>query len=427
VRHYERLRDNDLFQGHTIVNPQVDRQAPPSRQTEDFLYVGVVDERDNGMVVRGAKMIGTGVVFCDETMVASIEPMGPDDAAYALSFSVPVCTPGVKCISRTSYERAATSVFDYPLSSRLDENDALIVFDDVFIPWERVFIYQDVDRSFRQWWETPSFTYMMNHGATRAWTKLEFLVGLGIKVTKANNTHRLAPVRAALGRMIAAVNVLKGLVMGAEANHERFPGAGDVVIPNRAMTSSYLAVGPTLYTQVLTELKTLAGGGLIQQPSSYKDFQASGVAKYVNRYLRSASAPAEERVKLFKLAWDAVGSEFGARHEQYERFYLGPPYAVEQEAFRAGNPSVCEALADAALSSYALADEFADDRERDARFDGGQPNGVVRIGAVEGEGMIASATIEGQSIPRVNPRNPRRDGPAARSQPTGAESRTLRS
>jgi len=402
VRHYEYLRDNDLFQGHTIVNPQIDRNATASEQEEPFLYVGAVDERDDGIVVRGAKMIGTGVMFSDETMVSSIQPLGPNDEAYALSFSVPLSTPGVKCIARTSYERTAKSVFDYPLSSRFDENDAMMVFDDVFVPWERLFIHRNVDLAFRQWWDTPSFVYMMNHGVTRAWTKLEFLVGIALKIVKVNRCHNLPPVRAALGRMIAAVNVLKGLVIGAEANYERFPGAGDVVIPNRAMTSSYLSVGPALYEQTVAELKTLAGGGLIQLPSSYKDLLTAGVAESVTRYVRSPGTRAEKRVKLFKLAWDAVGSEFAGRHDQYERFYLGPPYAVQQEVLRAGNPEVCEALADAALASYSLEDAAS---RADGPVDFHTPtwNGVVRTGAAEGDGTVASSRIDAQRIARTNP------------------------
>jgi 4-hydroxyphenylacetate 3-monooxygenase len=402
VGHYAYMRDNDLFQGHTIVNPQIDRSRTASEQEEPFLYVGAVRERDDGIVVRGAKMIGTGVMFSDETMVSSIQPLGRNDEAYALSFSVPIGTPGVKCIARTSYERAATSVFDYPLSSRFDENDAIMVFDDVLVPWERLFIYRNVDLAFRQWWDTPSFVYMMSHGATRAWTKLEFLVGLALKIVKVNRTYKLPPVRAALGNMIAAVNVLKGLVIGAEANHERFPGAAGVVTPNRAMTSSYLALGPTLYAQVVADLKTLAGGGLIQLPSSYKDLLTPGVAESVTRYIRSPGTPAEQRVKLFKLAWDAVGSEFAGRHDQYERFYLGPPYAVQQEVLRAGNPDVCEALADAALASYSLDDVVAEADEPVQLATEGR-NGVVRIGAAEGDGLVTRGQIDGQRIPRRNP------------------------
>jgi 4-hydroxyphenylacetate 3-monooxygenase len=403
ARHYAYLRDNDVFSAHTIVNPQIDRLAAASEQEEPFLYVGAVRERDDGIVVRGAKMIGTGVAFSDELLVSSIQPFGPDDEAYALSFSIPVATRGLRCISRASYERRSTSVFDYPMASRLDENDALIVFDDVVVPWERVFIYRDIDLSFRQWWDTPSFTYMMAHGATRAWTKLEFLVGIALKIAKANQTYRLAPVRAVLGNMIAAVNVLRGLVIGAEANYERFPGADGVLTPNRAMTTSYLSLGPTLYAQLIADIKTLAGGGLIQLPSSYKDLVTPGVAGDVARYIRSPGVSATERVKLLKLAWDVVGSEFAGRHEQYERFYLGPPYAVQQEVLRTGNPGVCEALVDAALAGYSLEDAIAQADDPLPPVAMPQPNGAIRVGAVEGDGTVASARIDGAPIRRVNP------------------------
>ena len=402
LRHYEYLRDNDLYQSHTIVNPQIDRTRPASEQEEPFLYPGIVDERDDGIVVRGAKMVGTAALFGDEILVGTIEPLGKADEEYAISFSIPFNCPGVKVISRSSYERSARSVFDNPFSSRFDENDSLMVYDDVFVPWERVFVYRNVETTYKMWWETPSFIHQIHHGATRYWTKLEFLAGLAIKIAKANNTLQLPPVKMQLGRLIASVNIAKAIVMGMEVNYQELPGGRGIVHPNREICFAQRVFAPPKYMEVLEELKTLAGGGLIQLPSSYKDLVAEGVAPLVNRYVRSPGHTAEERIKLMKLAWDVVGSEFASRHEQYERFYHGAPYAYLPAALREGHADVCEALADAALSSYSLEDAL-DQADEAFEFRLPETSGVVRTGAAEGDGVIARAQSRATNVDRSSP------------------------
>lgn len=367
LAYYAHLRDDDLYQSHTIVNPQIDRSKPAAEQEEPFLYVGVTEERDDGIIVRGAKMVGTAALFGDEIFVGTIEPLGPQDQDYALTFSIPFNTPGVKVISRASYEAAARSPWDNPLSSRFDENDALMIYENVFVPWERVFVYRSVELAFRQWWETPAFAYWIHQAATRFWTKLEFLAGLAIKVAKANNVIKMPLVQMQLGRVLTTVNLAKAAVLAMEANWEPVPGGDGAVMPNRSIAFAQRAWAPNAYVQLLEEIKWLAGGSLIQMPASYRDLVHPETGPLIERYVRSPGHPAEERIKLYKLVWDAVGSEFASRHEHYERFYHGAPYVNLPAAFREGAPDVCEALADAALSGYALADLL------DAKPDGAAP------------------------------------------------------
>ncbi|HZV73820.1 MAG TPA: 4-hydroxyphenylacetate 3-hydroxylase N-terminal domain-containing protein [Conexibacter sp.] len=361
LAYYAHLRDDDLYQSHTIVNPQIDRSKPAAEQEEPFLYVGVVAERDDGIVVRGAKMVGTAALFGDEIFVGTIEPLGRDDEDYALTFSIPFNTPGVKVISRASYEAAARSPWDNPLSSRFDENDALMIYENVFVPWERVFVYRDVELAYLQWWDTPAFAYWIHQAATRYWTKLEFLAGLAIKVAKANNVLGMPLVRMQLGRVLSAVNLAQAAVLAMEAGCEPVPGGDGAVMPNRAIAFAQRAWAPRTYFELLEEIKTLAGGSLIQMPASYRDLVHPEVGPLIERYVRSPGHTAEERIKLYKLVWDAVGSEFASRHEHYERFYHGAPYVYLPAALRMGKPDACEALADAALSGYELADVLGAD------------------------------------------------------------------
>jgi len=392
MAYYAHLRDDDLYQSHTIVNPQVDRSRDASRQEEPLLYVGVRDERDDGIVVRGAKMVGTAALFGDEIFVGTIEPLGRDDSDYALTFSIPFNTKGVKVISRASYEQSARSPWDNPLSSHLDENDALMIYDDVLVPWERLFVYRDVELAYLQWWDTPSFVHWIHQGATRFWTKLEFLAGLAIKIARSNNVEQVPLVRMQLGRILTSVNMAKAAVMGMEANWEHVPDGGGSVMPNRAIAFAQRAWAPRAYVEVLDEIKVLCGGSLIQMPSSYKDLVHPEEGPLLERYVRSPGHDAQQRIKLYKLAWDALGSEFASRHEHYERFYHGAPYVAQPAAYREGAPEVCEAIADAALGSYSLGDALAAADEAMAALAPVSLDGVVRRGAAEGAGVVPHAT-----------------------------------
>lgn len=351
--YHRRMSEGNLYQAFTITNPQIDRTKSAAEQEEDDLFVRVVKELDGGIVVRGAKMIGTGAVFGDEIIVGTIEPLAPADVDYALSFSIPIDTPGLKFISRTSYEAAARSVFDNPLSSRFDENDALLVCDDVFVPWERVLVYRDVKASLMQWWGTSAFANMVHQAATRFWTKMEFYGGLAVLIAKANNTYELPPVRNQIGKILSWVTIAKSMVLAAEAAYEPVPG-GEGVRINPEIASAHRAMAGDIYPKVIQELKLLAGGGVIQLPASGYDLRHPELGSLVAKYVRSPGHPAEQRMKLFKLAWDALGSEFAGRHEQYERFYHGAPHVYFPMIVRDSKPELMERLVETCLQGYGL-------------------------------------------------------------------------
>ena len=155
-RFYAKARDEDLYLSYTIIHPTVDRSKPAHQQPEPHLYASVVEEQDGGIVLRGAQMLGTGSVMSDYIFVSCILPLKPGDEDYAISVVVPNNARGVKIYTRRPYALGATSVFDYPLSSRFDETDSLIVFDNVFVPWEQVFVYRNLEVTFAQFTETPA-------------------------------------------------------------------------------------------------------------------------------------------------------------------------------------------------------------------------------------------------------------------------------
>ncbi len=344
---HRRLSEGDLYCAFTITDPRSDRG-------EDDPVVRVVAEKDDGIVVRGAKMIGTGAVFANEVIVGTIEPLPPDDVDHALCFSVPTDAPGLKFVSRTSYEAQARGVFDNPLSSRFDENDALLVCDDVFVPWERVLTYRNVDATAAMWWQTPAYLHFVHQAATRFWTKLEFLTGLALLMTRGNGTYALPPVTQAVGRLLGMVAQAKAFVLAAEASCEQVDGGRGGVAPGTEISYAQRIMAGELYPRAVQEIKQLAGGSIIQLPASAEDLLHPELGPVVSRYLRAPGTPAEDRIKLLKLAWDALGSEFAARHEQYERFYHGAPHVYLTMQTWAGGADACEELARACLDGYGL-------------------------------------------------------------------------
>jgi len=182
VRFHARARDEDLYVAYAIVPPQIDRGTPAHRHPEPFLHPGVVRETDTGIVIRGAHSIATSVTMADWLFVSYITPLVPGDEDYAISLVVPVGAAGLRLLPRRPYATLATSVYDYPLSSRFDEIDTTVVFDDVLVPWEHVFVYRSVERVTAQFHESPAHVTANFQSLVRFGVKLELLAGLRLVV-----------------------------------------------------------------------------------------------------------------------------------------------------------------------------------------------------------------------------------------------------
>jgi 4-hydroxyphenylacetate 3-monooxygenase len=324
-RLYQRVAEEDLYVTYAIIPPQDDRSKAGAEHAEPK-QVRVVKERDDGIVVRGAQMLGTGATVSDLVLVACLPPLKPGDEDFALSFVVPCGASGLKWYCRRPYALDKPSVYDYPLSTRFDETDALAVFDDVFVPWEQVFVYRDVDLSRAQFDDTPARILGNTQAQIRLATKVKFLIGLAHRIVSTNGIEKLPPVQEKLGELASLAAVVEGLVLASEATASERDGA---VIPNPRYLFAAMGLQAEIYPRVLSLLRELSGGGMLQVPSSSQDLVSDRTAADVARYFNSPGVDAQQRVKLFKLAWDAVGSEFGSRHHQYEMFYAGPPHVLK--------------------------------------------------------------------------------------------------
>ncbi|MDQ0163062.1 4-hydroxyphenylacetate 3-hydroxylase family protein [Bacillus alveayuensis] len=347
------------FINHTIVNPQVDRSK--SLHENKDVFVRAIKERDDGIIVSGAKMVGTSAALTHYNFVSNYGPtdLGDGDQSHALIFFVPMNAPGVKMISRQSFELQAArakSPFNYPLSSRFDENDAVIVLDNVFVPWENVLAYQNVDITNKFFVETGFINRFTFHGCIRFAVKLDFMAGLLLKATEQAGTNKFRGVQVNIGEVLAWRNTFWALSTAMAT--DPVEGWNKTVMPNLRYGVAYRALAPFVWPKVKNIFEQVLAGGLIQLPSSAEDFLNPELRPYIEKYYRGSGVSAKERVKLYKMIWDAIGSEFGSRHELYEINYGGNTENVRSEIVKVadaiGDSTKFTSYVDQALSEYDL-------------------------------------------------------------------------
>lgn len=345
--HY--ARRNDLFLTYAIINPQADRSKTASNQSDAFLTTRLCGQDSDGITVKGAKMLATSAIMANEVFVTSIQPLASGDEPYALSFVVPMNVRGLKILSRKSYEHSAGSVFDNPLSSRYDENDAVLYFDEVKVPWDRVFVASNVAMCLKQFHLTPAHVYQNYQCQIRLMVKLRFLLGLARKIAMANGIDTFPQTHETLGQLAAEAAMVEAFVAAMEVKGST---RGQYFVPDRHMLYAAQVLTQQLYPKVINTLRDLAGGNMIMLPSGIEDFRDPEIAGYSLRAQGSCAMPPEQRVKFFKLAWDAVGSEFASRHTQYEMFYAGASFVTKGHSFRTYDWDRATCLVERLMRSY---------------------------------------------------------------------------
>ncbi|MEZ5666832.1 MAG: 4-hydroxyphenylacetate 3-hydroxylase N-terminal domain-containing protein [Alphaproteobacteria bacterium] len=349
--YYRYARDNDLYLTYVIINPQANRALSAGEQQTDDLVAGIVDQDAAGLTIRGAKMLSTAGIMANEVLVTTIQPLKPGEERYAVSFAIPMNAPGLQILSRKSYEAASDNVFDSPLSSRYDENDAVLYFDDVRVPWDRVFVAGDVRLCLAQFHDTPAHVYQNYQAQIRLMVKLRFLAGIAHRIAEVNGILGFPQVREMLGQIAAEVGMVEGLVAGMEAKGGH---RGAYYLPDRHTLYTAQVLTQQLYPKITTAIRELAGGGMIMQPSSARDFASPELAALIGKTQQSPAASAEEKVKFYRLAWDAIGSEFASRHLQYEMFYAGAAFVTKGHSFRCFDWQRSAAMVDGFLAGYDL-------------------------------------------------------------------------
>ena len=323
VRQYTKFcRDNDLTLTHVNVNPQVDRSKPVHEQEHD-IACKVVKETDAGFYVNGARMVATLGALADELlfMPSGMVPSGDGAADYALMFALPAATDGLKIICRPTLAPHAAHPADHPLSSRFDETDAYIVFDNVFIPWERAFIYRDPEIYNSYYGRTLSGRHQLHQSLIRSVAKSEFFTGLACYLAKSTNVDQFPNVKNMLSRILIHTETQKVLVERIDENAAVSPWGTYVA------EQLDLDIAHTLFYEKFEEMvqaiRTIGAGGLVSMPSHAA--LNGPAAESIDKFYKSANLDSAERIRLFRLAADASISTLMGRQVLYEQYYAGDP------------------------------------------------------------------------------------------------------
>jgi 4-hydroxyphenylacetate 3-monooxygenase len=340
VAYQKMLARRDLTLTHTLIHPTVDRAWGDAPLAGNDVALHKVADTDHGIVVRGARILATLAPFADELAVYPAAPLPPGADAYALAFAVPMATAGLKFLCRDSMSEP--NAFDHPLSSRFDEQDAFVIFDDVEVPRSRVFIDCNLpvyNTAVATSWP-PNF---MQQTSIRAQTKLEFAWGIGTRMVESINGLTPAAMEM-LGEVWSYAELTRAAIRAAEQDaHEWGNGvwfpAGE---PFRALRGML----PRWFPRVNEIIRVLGSHNLLAAPTSAQMADPT-LRPLIDRYLRGAGdVTADDRVRIFRLAWDFAGSALGSRGEQYERFYIGSSGRALQRNHAMGSAERARRLVD---------------------------------------------------------------------------------
>ena len=319
--YYEEARSRDYVLTHTLVNPQFNAELARQGRSSPEVALKAVKETDAGIVVNGARLLATLGPLANEIEVfpSTLLKASEENVPFAFAFTLPIDTPGLRMICRDTYD-SGKSTFDAPLASRFEEMDAVVVFDNVLIPWERVFMYGDPLLCNRAFAETNAVVHMMHQVACGKLAKAEFVVGLLCAMARASGKDRDMNVKGQIAQAMWIAETVRALLFSAEQQPEQ--DKWGLYIPQRRPLDTSRNLFPRLYPKLIETVHMLGSSSLVATPCE-ADF-GNDIAGDVERYFQQVNLGSRDRVALFRLAHDVAVSGFGNRQVLYERFFFGP-------------------------------------------------------------------------------------------------------
>ena len=322
VNYYNYVRKNDKVLTHTLVNPTYNHQQGYKGKFSEKVALQVVKETDAGIIVNGARLLATLGPLADEIEVfpSTVLKATPDNIPFAFAFALPIATKGLRLICRDSYDMGK-SHFDAPLSSRYEEMDAVIVFDNVLVPWERIFMYGEPELCNPAFSATNAVVHMMHQVACLKLAKSEFMVGLMTSIVKASGRDKDLYTKGLIAEVMQMTESIRALLFSAEeqAHKDQFGN----YIPLRYPLETSRNLYPRMYPRMVEILQLLGASSLMATPSE-ADF-SNEISEDVEKYFQLSNLDSKNRVAMFRLAHDVAISGFGSRQALYERYFFGPP------------------------------------------------------------------------------------------------------
>ncbi|KQL55192.1 MFS transporter [Heyndrickxia shackletonii] len=330
-KYYEYARENDISLTHTLIHPQVNRAKAQHEQKDANVALHLVEKKKEGIIVDGIRLLATQGGITDEILVfpSTVKKSGELDDPYSIAFAIPNNTPGLKFISRESFDYGK-SEWDHPLSSRFEEGDAIVSFENVFVPWERVFVCGNSSICNRTFRETNAVVHMAHQVLAKNIVKTEFLLGLALSVMDAIGIDQFQHVQDKGAEIMMTLETMRSHLYRAEHNAKLDKWG--------TMTPDYVALDtarnwyPRVYPRLVEILRVLGASGLMGIPTE-ADFRNEDIGAIIHRGLQGKNLEGYERVQLFRLAWDMTMSAFGSRQMHYEYYFFGDPIRMGMAYF----------------------------------------------------------------------------------------------
>ncbi|MCY9140417.1 4-hydroxyphenylacetate 3-monooxygenase, oxygenase component [Peribacillus frigoritolerans] len=318
----EYCREQDLSLTHTLIQPQVNRGVNSAQLPDPYIAARIKEKTSEGVVIKGARLLATQGGITDEIMVfpSTLLKQSDEENPYAYAFSIPNNTPGLKFICRESFDYGKSN-FDHPLGSRFEEMDTIVVFDDVVVPWDRVFSLGDVATCNEAYNASNAVVHMTHQVVSKNVAKTEFILGILQLMAETINIGQYQHIQEKISEVIIGLETMKAYVTASEANAKL--DKWGTMTPDFAPLNVARHYFPKLYPRFTEIMQLMGASGLMAIPNE-ADFN-SEIRSDLDKYLQSAAGNAYDRVKLYRLAWDVCMSSFGSRQTLYERFFFGDP------------------------------------------------------------------------------------------------------
>ncbi|MED3905881.1 4-hydroxyphenylacetate 3-monooxygenase, oxygenase component [Geobacillus thermodenitrificans] len=329
--YYEYARENDISLTHTLIHPQMNRAKALHEQKDADVPLHLVERRKDGIIVSGIRLLATQGGITDEILVfpSTVKKSTAGEDPYALAFAIPNNTPGVKFICREAFDYGR-STWDHPLASRFEEGDAIVSFENVFVPWERVFVCGNSSICNRTFRETNAVVHMSHQVVAKNIVKTEFLLGVTLCLIEAIGIGEFQHVKDKGAEIMLALETMKSHLYRAE--HNAKPDRWGTMTPDFAALDAARNWYPRVYPRLVEIIRILGASGLMAIPTE-ADFEHEEIGDIVRRAMQGATVDGYERVQLFRLAWDLTMSAFGARQTHYEYYFFGAPVRMGMAYF----------------------------------------------------------------------------------------------
>lgn len=332
--------ENDLSLSHGLHDPAMDKSQRPREDPDRCLRI--VEEREDGIIVRGARFVTLGPLT-DEVVLAPTQSLQEDEPEFGLWFAMPVCAPGIRQICREPFSMNRNPR-DHKLSTRFDEQDVVMIFDDVFVPWERVFL-ANAPKEANMLFRSRVMRWAAHCSVLQLLARMELMIGVSHLMIETEGKGGRQLIEMELGELVTYKEIFRSIIRTAEYEGSMTKGGHFAIKPAPHLRALIGMVSERL----VSIIEHVTTSSALFVPSA-EDMDQPELRPLIDRYWRGKGVDAEYRQKLSKLAWELTGDSFGGRQQLYERLHSGSPEVIIATVYKMYDKTDAIAMVEAALA-----------------------------------------------------------------------------